>query len=239
MDPMLAAAPRRFALALGPDVVCARLSAWPAARGIVVIPRVTGVSCNVCDAVELALENDDLARLSVDLLTPDERRLDARMGHLRFDVPLLAARFRAALAWIAGAPALRGLAVGCFATSTAAAAVLEVAAVRGCPLRAIVTVDGRADLAHAPLRRVRAATRLVVGSYGQPLVDLNRDVYQRLRCEKQLAFVHALAHPSIDDDARAAVVTLARTWLAPRCVPDALSAPARARRRAPSPAGTG
>ena len=46
------------------------------------------------------LHDAGLATLLMDLLTPDEERVDQRTAHLRFDIPLLAERCVAAVDWL-------------------------------------------------------------------------------------------------------------------------------------------
>jgi predicted alpha/beta-hydrolase family hydrolase len=71
-----------------------------------------------------ALRTAGLGTLLLDLLTPEEERIDARTGRLRFDIGLLGRRTRAAVDWVAGH---EDLPVGCFGASTGAAAALIAA----------------------------------------------------------------------------------------------------------------
>src|SRR3712207_4884878 len=116
MDTLRASAPHPVRVPLGTSALAGRLAAWPGASGLLVLPHVTGRSRPLADAVERALDGHDVALLSVDLLTPEEQWLDERMGHLRFDVPMLAGRLQTALAWAATIPELQGRPAGCFAT---------------------------------------------------------------------------------------------------------------------------
>src|SRR5438132_137033 len=47
------------------------------------------------------LRNGGLATLLIDLLTPQEERVDMRTAHLRFDIDLLARRLGGAIEWMA------------------------------------------------------------------------------------------------------------------------------------------
>ncbi|MBZ0289074.1 MAG: alpha/beta hydrolase, partial [Anaerolineae bacterium] len=55
--------------------------------------------------VAQTLTRSRIATLLVDLLTPDEDKLDRQTHHLRFDIGLLALRVTAAIDWLANNPA--------------------------------------------------------------------------------------------------------------------------------------
>ena len=73
------------------------------------------------------LNNERLATLLLDLLTPAEEEVDARTAHLRFNIDLLAERLGQASDWVHGNPDLRELPIGYFGASTGAAAALVAA----------------------------------------------------------------------------------------------------------------
>ena len=68
-----------------------------------------------------SLREAGLATLLIDLLTPQEEAVDARTGHLRFDIALLADRLVAAIDWLGKRPETRNLHVGLFGASTGGA----------------------------------------------------------------------------------------------------------------------
>jgi putative phosphoribosyl transferase len=76
------------------------------------------------------LNEAEIATLLVDLLTADEEAIDARTGHLRFDIELLAQRLVGATDWLTQRPDTRHLAIGYFGASTGAAAALVAATQR-------------------------------------------------------------------------------------------------------------
>ena len=57
--------------------------------------------------VAASLREGGLATLLIDLLTPQEEAVDARTGHLRFDIGLLADRLVAAIDWLGLQPEAR------------------------------------------------------------------------------------------------------------------------------------
>src|SRR5690606_20016499 len=79
-------------------------------------------------SVAAALAERGLATLLIDLLTPEEERIDERTHELRFDIELLAGRLGAATDWVQRYSATRALRVGYFGASTGAAAALVAAA---------------------------------------------------------------------------------------------------------------
>ncbi len=131
-----------------------------------------------------------IATLLFDLLTAHEDQTYAT----RFDIELLTERLLAALAWLEGNPETRTMIIGCFGASTGAAAALQAAA-RHPALAAVVSRGGRPDLAGPQaLAAVRAPTLLIVGGRDDGVIDLNRQAYEFLQCEKKLQIVPGATH---------------------------------------------
>lgn len=157
------------------------------------------------------LQRAGLGTLLMDLLTREEEIAEARTGHLRFDIDLLARRLEAATDWLLGDEATRALALGYFGASTGAAAALVAAAERPM-VRAVVSRGGRPDLADAALPRVRAATLLVVGGEDVPVIALNRQAFARLEGVKKLEIVPGASHLFEERGTLEVVATLASKW---------------------------
>ncbi len=131
-----------------------------------------------------------IATLLFDLLTPQEDRT----YETRFDIGLLTERLLAALAWLEGNAETKGMKLGCFGASTGAAAALQAAA-RHPDVAAVVSRGGRPDLAGPQaLTLVRAPTLLIVGGRDDVVIELNRQAYDLLRCEKKLEIVPGATH---------------------------------------------
>jgi dienelactone hydrolase len=162
--------------------------------------------------VARVLNEAALATLLVDLLTPEEEAIDARTAHLRFDISLLAERLVAATDWLADHPDTRGLRVGYFGASTGAAAALVAAAVRAAAVGAVVSRGGRPDLAGRALALVRAPTLLIVGGRDAQVLELNREAFAQLTCEKRLEIVPGATHLFEEPGALDRVALLARDW---------------------------
>jgi dienelactone hydrolase len=162
--------------------------------------------------VASVLQEAQLATLLMDLLTMDEESADARTGHLRFDIALLAERLVAATDWLASESTTSGLAIGYFGASTGAGAALVAAAQRPGLIRAIVSRGGRPDLAGAALGRVTAPTLLIVGGHDVPVIGMNRDAMAQMRAEVQLEIVPGATHLFEEPGTLEAAARLARDW---------------------------
>jgi len=184
------------------------------ARGVVLFAHGSGSSrfSPRNRAVAAALRASGLGTLLVDLLTRDEERVDARAGHLRFDIRLLATRLVACIDWLARGARTSELRIGCFGASTGAAAALVAAAARPRSVGAAVSRGGRPDLAGPALEQVRAPTLLIVGSEDEVVLELNREALQRLRGEKALVVIPGATHLFEEPGALEQVADLARRW---------------------------
>ena len=148
--------------------------------------------------------------LLFDLLTPEEEAIDSRTGHLRFDIGLLAGRLIDATYWLKGD--LEYLQVGYFGSSTGGGAALVAAAELGEGVGAVVSRGGRPDLAGDALPLVKAPTLLIVGGLDYPVIEMNREAYARLRCEKELKIVPGATHLFEEPGTLEEVARLAADW---------------------------
>jgi dienelactone hydrolase len=184
------------------------------ARAVVVFPHGSGLGRGPGHAfVARKLHEAGLATLLVDLLTAEERQLDARVACFRFDVSLLAGRLTGVVSWLADDLATRELPAGCFASGSSAAAALVAASVHPAAVAAVVAHEGRPDLAEHALPHVEAATLLLVEGGDEPLVGLNRTRYEQLGArEKRFVLVPGAA--SLDEAANdwEEVARLALEW---------------------------
>ena len=173
------------------------------------------------------LRDAGLATLLMDLLTPDEERIDEVTRQLRFDIALLAERLVAATDWVHAQPATRALRIGYFGASTGAAAALIAAAERPDLVAAVVSRGGRPDLARTRLGEVRAPTLLLVGGLDAPVIDMNREAFDLLRAEKQLEIVPGATHLFEERGRLEQVARLARDWFVGHFAGAGTGAPAR------------
>jgi putative phosphoribosyl transferase len=162
--------------------------------------------------VAIAFHEAGLGTLLFDLLTDDEA---ADRGNV-FDIQLLAERIREAVQFVASVGGVGRLPLGLFGASTGAGAALVAAA--GNPrVKAVVSRGGRPDLAGDRLAAVTAPTLLIVGGEDRDVLDLNRQAFDSLRCEKQLAVVpratHLFEEPGTLDEAAQLAAEWFQRWL--------------------------
>ncbi len=158
-----------------------------------------------------------LASLLFDLLHPQEA--DDRRNV--FDIPLLAARLREAIAWAAGEKELDRLPIGLFGASTGAAAALLAAAQLPETVFAVVSRGGRPDLAGAALPDVQAPTLLLVGGLDFGVIELNEEARAQMRCESSLVIIPGATHLFEEPGALEQVVSQAGDWFLQHAQPRA------------------
>lgn len=179
------------------------------ARGLVIFAHGSGSSrlSPRNNFVADVLNKHNFATLLTDLLTPFEDELYER----RFNIDLLGNRLMKITEWCSEQQDLRMLPVGYFGASTGAAAALQAAALLDSSIKAVVSRGGRPDLAKA-LTSVAAPTLLIVGSLDTHVVELNRQAYDKLKCEKQLEVVRGASHLFEEPGMLDKVAALAGDW---------------------------
>jgi len=183
----------------------------PSVEGVVLFAHGSGSSRHSPrnKFVAAQLREARLATLLIDLLTPQEDEV----YRTRFDIGLLTERLADAARSLAREPQTKNLPVGLFGASTGAAAALEVAAAMPDAIRAVVSRGGRPDLAsHVALRKVKAATLLIVGGDDTGVIELNEQAYAELGCEKHLEIVPGATHLFEEPGKLEAVARLAAQW---------------------------
>lgn len=185
-----------------------------AARGVVLFAHGSGSSRKSPRNRQVAdtLREAGLGTLLIDLLTRAEEIIDMQTAELRFDIGLLAGRLIGATDWLQSSTRTAGLPIGYFGASTGAAAALVAATERPDAVSAIVSRGGRPDLAEGALELVRAPTLLIVGGADVGVIELNREAYDRLEVEKELAIVPGATHLFEEPGALEEVARLAGDW---------------------------
>ncbi len=135
------------------------------------------------------LHQKNFGTLLFDLLTEKE---DQNYSN-RFDIDLLTKRLAGATEWLERLPAAKDRLVGYFGASTGAASALKAAAYLP-KISAIVSRGGRPDLAMDVLEKVEAPTLLIVGSLDYDVLQLNKEAYRQLNCEKKLEVIEGASH---------------------------------------------
>lgn len=188
------------------------------ARGFVVFAHGSGSSRHSPRNREVAaaLNDEGLATLLFDLLTPTEDAEDSRTAQLRFDIELLARRLGNVVRWMRdrdrGAYADPTRPVGLFGASTGAAAALLCAAHLSEDVGAVVSRGGRPDLALDSLGSVRAPTLLIVGGRDVEVLSYNERAAAALEIEHDIAMVPRAGHLFTEPGAMQTVSRLATRW---------------------------
>jgi putative phosphoribosyl transferase len=206
-----AAGDRQVTVPMGRLALQARL-AWPDhPSGLVLFAHGSGRGrlSPRNQAVGRQLRAAGLATLLFDLLTLHE----AEQRQNVFEIPLLAARLRAATDWAVTQPEVASLPVGYFGASTGAAAALLAASLPGARVSGVVSRGGRPDLAGDALYSVRAPTLLIVGGRDEEVLELNRWAYRRLTCRKRLLVIPGATHLFEEPGTLEAAGQAAAGWL--------------------------
>jgi dienelactone hydrolase len=182
------------------------------ARGLVVFAHGSGSSRKSPrnSFVAEVIRGRGLGTLLFDLLTEEEDRVREN----RFDIPLLTDRLVAATEWLSTREATRGSDVGYFGSSTGAASALRAAVRPATDVDAVVSRGGRVDMASDVLDRVTMPTLLVVGGDDAQVLELNREAYERLSCEKELHVVEGAGHLFEGEGELEEVANVAADWFA-------------------------
>jgi dienelactone hydrolase len=160
------------------------------------------------------LHEKNFGTLLFDLLTEDE---DEEYLN-RFDINLLSKRLAGATEWLEKLPAAKKCRIGYFGASTGAASALKAAA--NLPqIGAVVCRGGRPDLAVDILPQVKSPTLLMVGSLDKDVLEMNKEAYRKLDCEKQLEVVDGANHLFEEPGKIEIVSELAGKWFEKYLIP--------------------
>lgn len=158
------------------------------------------------------LQNENIATLLFDLLTPEEDAIDSTTAQYRFDIEFLADRLVATTRFIEKNPILKKLSVGFFGASTGGGAALVAAARLADVIKAVVSRGGRPDLAGESLEHVRAPTLLIVGSLDVAVIRMNQEAMEQMQCVKKLEIVPGATHLFEEAGKLEEVSRLANEW---------------------------
>ena len=184
------------------------------AHGIVVFAHGSGSSrfSSRNRYVAGVLREGGLGTLLIDLLTPEEERVDDYTAQLRFDIGMLTRRVLGAAKWVRAQSQYARHAIGLFGASTGGGAALVAAADAPELIGAVVSRGGRPDLAGPALPRVQAPTLLIVGGDDTVVIGMNRDAYRQMTCERKLEIVPGATHLFEEPGTLERVAELARDW---------------------------
>jgi putative phosphoribosyl transferase len=158
-------------------------------------------------------EEQGLAVLLVDLLTPGEEEENLAKGRMRADVPLLKDRLLGVMNWADRQPELHDMPLGIFGQGFTAAASLMAATEQPRGAGAIVCLSGRVDLAGSALADVRVPVLLVAGTADEKLTEVNESALLRLCTSRRRELVLVPGASLVEDpDEIEAVADLATDW---------------------------
>ena len=155
-----------------------------------------------------------MGTLLLDLLTAEEEAVDERTAQLRFDIDMLAKRLVGTVNWLREQRDYGHQTIGLFGASTGGGAALVAAAAIPGEIRAVVSRGGRPDLAGPALPYVEAPTLLIVGGDDTQVIEMNREAYDRMRCERKMEIVPGATHLFEEPGTLERVAELARDWFA-------------------------
>ena len=154
------------------------------------------------------LNQTKMATLLMDLLTAKE---DEEYEN-RFDIDLLSQRLISVTDYVTKLPDLKNLPVGYFGASTGAASAIKAAAHLHRGIFAVVSRGGRPDLADTDLKFIQAPTLLIVGSLDGVVIELNKQAYKFLKCDKKLEIIDGATHLFEEPGMLDKVADLAKSW---------------------------
>lgn len=162
--------------------------------------------------VAVRLLEHRISSLLVDLLTEEEADEDQRSGTYRFDIPLLAERVEATVAWVHRERSLTRLPLGLYGASTGGAAAMVTAAKLTEEVSALVLRGARTDLADLRAPDIRCPTLVLVGEADPWVEQVNRATLQKLRCVSRLVVVPGASHLFEEPGAMSRVASETVAW---------------------------
>ena len=136
------------------------------------------------------LHKQNISTFLFDLLTKEEDELYSN----RFNIDLLTERLIIATKYMSTLQECSELRIGYFGASTGAASALRAAASLPKIVEAMVSRGGRPDLAIDIAPKIKIPTLLIVGERDYDVLNLNKEVYEILICEKKLAVIPGATH---------------------------------------------
>jgi putative phosphoribosyl transferase len=157
------------------------------ASGLVIFSYGSGSSRLILGNVEVAesLKKDGFGILLFDLLTEEEDKIPRK----KFDIQLLTERLIGVTKWCMEQENTKGLRVGYFGVGTGAAAALSASAFWGTKIGAVVSRNGRPDLAMEELDLIEAPTLLIVDGQDKEAIEFNRKAFSKIGCAKKMELV--------------------------------------------------
>ena len=137
----------------------------------------------------------------------------AHSQHARAEASLLTQRLDAACDWLRRHSQTCDSPIGLFGAGNGAAAAMQLAALRGGDISALVLRGGCTGLvAPGLVARISAPTLLIVGSLDDGIIGMNRSTYAALRCKKHFDLIPGATHAFDEPGSVEVVARLTRGW---------------------------
>jgi dienelactone hydrolase len=213
-DPITGQMTHTVNVPVGGQSLTGDLTVPPNAAGLVLFAHGSGSSRHSArnHYVARTLEQRGLATLLIDLLTPEEEKVDQATAHLRFDIPMLAGRLVEIVDWLHERPETRALPIGLFGASTGGGAAIVAAAERPRTIVTVVSRGGRPDLAGPALERLTVPTLLIVGGSDTPVIRMNKDAMAHMHRHATIEIVPGATHLFEEPGTLERVAQLAGDW---------------------------
>ena len=183
---------KELKIPVGNFQIFAQLTIPQDANGIVVFSHGSGSSRHSPRNKFVAeeLNKKRIATLLVDLLT----RKEDEQYMTKFDINLLTERLIGVTNWILQQENLKNFKIGYFGASTGAASAINAAGHFGKKISSFVSRGGRTDLATISLSKVTAPALFIVGSLDTQVIEMNKNTFKQLTCEKEMVIVEDASH---------------------------------------------
>jgi len=159
--------------------------------------------------VAKVLQNRGIATFLLDLLSKEEDEVYAN----RFNINLLTERLIIATKYLSVfRQKTENFDFGYFGASTGAASAIKAAAALPELIQSVVSRGGRPDLAMDVVPDVKAATLLIVGELDKQVIELNKNVFNMLRCTKSIKVVKGATHLFEEPGTLEEVALMASDW---------------------------
>lgn len=161
------------------------------------------------DYVASALRSACLGSLWLDLPVSEA----ACNRHPQVEVAMLAQQLDAACEWLAQHERTGELPLGLFGTGCRASAALQLVAIPGSRVAALVLRGARPDPStRLIVGKIHVPTLLIVGGLDFLSVELNRATFAALRCKKRLEIIPGATRSFDEPGSPEVIARLARAW---------------------------
>lgn len=189
------------------------LSVPPKAKGIVLLTHGSDQNHSHNCFVANTLQQGGLGTLFIDLLAPQETVTGEGNGYGQdFNVNLAAERLLIATDWLRQQPEIEHLRIGYFGAGIGTAAAFVAASKRPEIVRAIVSYDGRPDLAEEVLAEVRIPTLLIVSTHDFRAIGLNERALAQLWTRKKMEILPGAGYMFEETGSLKEMAQLALRW---------------------------